>query len=206
MPGTIRFPPLSCGLAIAVALAGSAAAHRYEDRAEPGELGIRDLESLTVPPSSYVGAEACAPCHERAYYVWLGTEHARSFVPMLSRAALEIAREMGIEADTPARSGRCLGCHATAVDVAAEYREAGFHMGDGVACEKCHGPGAEHIRRVEAGEAGEANGLAIGMPEVPALCLDCHLDKPAHEKVARIGKFVFEERWPRIAHPEDPRR
>jgi hypothetical protein len=196
-----RLPLLSLptALAIVLALAGSTAGQMYEDRAEPSELGIREIGELTIPSSSYVGAEACQPCHERAYYVWLGTEHARSFVPMLSEAAMEIAKEMGAKADSPAKSGVCLGCHATAVDVPAAYREPGFHMGDGVACEKCHGPGADHIAAMEDGRSDDA---AIVMPAVPDVCLRCHLDKPAHEKVARIPKFVFEERWPRIAHPE----
>jgi hypothetical protein len=176
-----------------------AGARVHEDRRDPAELGIGDLDSLVVPPAAYVGNDACRVCHAAAYETWLGTRHARTFVWLESRLARRIAEEAGIEAETPRQSAFCLECHATAANVAAEWREPGFRMGEGVACEKCHGPGGLHVAAMEAGEADE---VSLILPDEER-CLDCHAAKPSHAEVPTNGTFEFAARWKEIAHPED---
>jgi hypothetical protein len=176
-----------------------AAAQVHEDRLDPADLGIVGLERLREPPAAYVGNLVCAECHAEAYRTWLGTRHARTYVWLESRRAMRIAEAAGVEAESPRRAAFCLGCHATAADVAAEWREPGFRMGEGVACEKCHGPGGAHA---EAMAAGEPDPFPLRRPTEQD-CLVCHAAKPSHAEVPTNGTFEFAPRWKEIAHPED---
>jgi hypothetical protein len=176
-----------------------AAGQIHEDRMDPEELGIGDLDSLFLPPHRYVGNPICRTCHAEAYRVWLGTKHARTFVWMYSEMATMMAEEAGIEAESPAKSAFCLGCHATAADVPAAGRGPEFRMGEGVSCEKCHGPGEAHV---QAMEKGMEESVPLNIP-TEQQCLNCHRFKPSHTKIPGNGQFSFAERWKKIAHPED---
>jgi hypothetical protein len=206
-------------LACLVALTATSVAHGqvYEDRMEPVELGIGDLDSLTIPESTYVGNDTCRACHEDAYRLWLGTRHARAFVPLRSRTAVAMGQRDTVSTDSPAGSGRCLSCHATGHDVPAAYRDHAFRIGEGVACEKCHGPGGAHVGAMDSriGRAIAAVGLGLrrtirtlmaGGDGVEALkgawepsCARCHDPVPSHEMLGS-KPFVFAKAWKTIAH------
>lgn len=188
---------LGVGLALSPVLA-----QYYEDAMEPEEIGIKDIGELRIPGAVYVGNDVCRQCHEAAYQKWLGTAHSRAFVPMRSMMAMEMGKEQGVTACCPAKSGKCLKCHATAHDVPAAHRGPGFRMGEGVACEKCHGPGGDHVRAMEDPQSG-ANKTLEGPGE--ATCWTCHQPKPSH---AKLGKkpFNYAAYWPKIAHPRSAER
>jgi hypothetical protein len=86
----------------------------------------------------------------------------------------------------------CLGCHASGLNVVAGSlnRYAKVPYAEGVSCERCHGPGSEHIARVRSGAA--RNGLAIVNPAKlsgearDSVCWQCHLNGEA--RVFRNGK------------------
>ncbi|MEW6749600.1 MAG: multiheme c-type cytochrome [Candidatus Latescibacterota bacterium] len=188
-------------------LAGDGARAQYrEDTMEPYELEIRDIDSLRTPRTEYVGNDVCRQCHEAAYQKWLGTAHARAFVPMQSQMAATMGQEQRITASAPYQSGKCLTCHATGHDVPADWRGPGFRMGEGVTCEKCHGPGGDHVRYREgglgAGTQGAAVDSAAGAMIRPAAqwCLECHKPKESHAKVKR-PHLGHEQAWARILHP-----
>ena len=73
---------------------------------------------------------------------------------------------------------RCLECHTTSVHVALE-RSGPAAADRGIGCERCHGPGANHLEAI----AGRFADLAIGRPrgasaeQVMALCAACHSPK-----------------------------
>lgn len=184
-------------LALGLLPTAQAAAQYYEDAVEPAELGIGDLGPLRTPSAVYVGNDVCRQCHEAAYQKWLGTYHARTFVPLRSMMAAEVAKAERITASEPALSGKCLGCHATAHDVPAAFRGPGFRLGEGVSCERCHGPGGEHVRAYEDPESG-ANGTMEGPSETT--CRTCHKPKPSHEKLGR-KPFDYSGARAKIAHP-----
>jgi hypothetical protein len=167
----------------------------FEETMEPDELGIGDIDSLVVPPSGYVGNAACMTCHQSAYDRWIGTKHARAFVELRSRLSMMMAREAGVTAGSPARSGKCLACHATAHDVPAAFRGPEFRMGEGVTCEKCHGPGQRHLEAVAAGDKT----ASIELPG-QAVCMACHRLPSWHKGEKGSEPFYFTERWKRIAH------
>jgi hypothetical protein len=179
---------------------GSATGQIYEDRMDPAELGIGDIDSLTIPKAPYVGNEICKTCHASAFRNWLGTRHAQAFIPMRSMRGMMMAEQAGISVCCPDKSGMCMRCHATAHDVPAEYREETFRMGEGVSCEKCHGPGGEHMRAM-SGDDPSADAAMISPTEED--CLVCHRPKPSHEMLNKASWKSFAEAWKHIAHTKD---
>ena len=52
-------------------------------------------------------------------------------------------REIGLE---------CIACHTGHVELEENTKNRYKFISEGIDCEKCHGPGAEHIRRIEDGQ------------------------------------------------------
>ena len=90
----------------------------------------------------------------------------------------------------PAMPG-CLNCHASFLKVIPKtqnrYGNPPFAEG-GIACERCHGSGEAHIRKMKAGDV--AGGLAIVNPAKLApdrrdsICSQCHLSGEVRENRA----------------------
>ncbi len=157
-------------------------------------------ETIPVPPPpyKYVGNMVCAGCHMKQYKAWLGTKHARTWVMLQRNVASEIGRNLGIKASNPQRSGICLQCHATAANYPDEFRADGFHIEEGVQCERCHGPGGYHASAgiMKDKEKAKSLGLRKATKED---CLVCHKSKPSHAVLGR-PPFDFETFWSRIKH------
>jgi hypothetical protein len=163
------------------------------------------------PKHKYIGVGKCAKlCHKTAKQgnqlaVWEKSKHAEAYKTLLTDAANETAKKLGI--DAPEKSPKCLKCHATAYDVAAERRADGFSVEDGVQCESCHGPGDDYkVKEVMKEKAKALSlGLVIGDEKT---CLGCHNDTSPSWKADRyttkdgrkVG-FDYEQMWPKIAHP-----
>ncbi|HVV87104.1 MAG TPA: multiheme c-type cytochrome [Kofleriaceae bacterium] len=97
--------------------------------------------AAAIPPvpvpkgtATYVGAEACADCHQEAYDFWKKTRHARAW---------ETIEKVDKQFDYD-----CTSCHVTgwAQPGGASMKEvaAGPLLHD-VQCETCHGPGSIHV-------------------------------------------------------------
>jgi hypothetical protein len=196
-------------------------AQMQEDRMEPAELGIRDIDSLRVPSASYVGVDTCKTCHASAYRAWLGTGHARSTVGLYSDMAMMVAMKEELKHRDTMRSGRCLSCHGVAHDVSSAFRESGLRMAEGVTCEACHGPQSAHVERVSrpVGRALasvrtaalkavrsirlELGGKAAVESYSEDRCMGCHKPGPSHEVDGMAALFSFESRWKQILHGSD---
>lgn len=196
---------------------GNAFGQIYEDRMAPVELGIRDIDSLLAPMTRYVGNDTCLACHPDTYRRWLGSKHARASVALQSQMAVEIGKAAGITAAEPALSGTCLACHATAHNVPADFREPGFRMGEGVTCEKCHGPGKAHLAAMDSrfqrswlvaklllvraarNMLQETGWAAERRQAMETACLVCHKVKDSH-KMSESQRFSFLSAWREIAH------
>ena len=186
-------------------LVSQAVAQYDEDTLEPEEIGIRDIEVIVVPRTGYVGNETCASCHASAYDQWLGTPHSRTAVAMRSMMAMMMAEKVEVTACCPGKSGICMACHGTAHDVPAAYRGPGVRMGEGVTCEKCHGPGQEHSELAMAQKEArrwDVEALKKAVDE-PRACLSCHREKKSHEALER-PPFDEAAAARRIAHPSPP--
>ena len=193
------------GALLAALLASPLAAQYDEDAREPRDLGIRDLETIAVPRTGYVGNDSCAVCHPSAYERWLGAKHSRTAVALYSMMAMTIAQKELATAAMPTLSGLCLQCHGTAHDVPAAYRGPGVRMAEGVTCEKCHGPGQEHGALARAQKARGVWDLAAlkATLDEPRPCLTCHREKKSHEALHR-PPFDEVAGRPRVAHPSPP--
>jgi hypothetical protein len=79
----------------------------------------------------------------------------------------------------------CLGCHASGIQqipgTQNAYESPPFREG-GVACERCHGPGSEHI----ATGKPMINPAKLGAAERDSICGQCHLS--GEIRVAKTGK------------------
>ncbi|MFC1573047.1 multiheme c-type cytochrome [Candidatus Eisenbacteria bacterium] len=150
----------------------------FEERLEPEEIGIKDIEELVIPTVTYVGNGACETCHPAAYRKWLETKHCRAVVSLRSGMAEKIGALTGITSCCPPKSGKCMKCHGTAHNVPAAFRADQFRMGEGVSCEKCHGPGEAHVKSAEGGDAP----AEMRRPPLED-CTVCHGSKPWHDMI-----------------------
>ncbi|MDE3167048.1 MAG: hypothetical protein KGN36_14680 [Acidobacteriota bacterium] len=97
----------------------------------------------------------------------------------------------GYEKDTWVRLNRavepgCLGCHASRVrpihGTQNRYGDPPF-LDDGVSCERCHGPGSEHVRDPAA--ARMVNPAKVDAERRDSVCSQCHLT--GEVRVSRAG-------------------
>ena len=96
----------------------------------------------------------------------------------------------GYEADRVSRWSRpiafdCLNCHSSQVRLAAgfsnRYVEPPFAQ-PGVGCERCHGPGSEHVE----GRGKMVNPAKLDAARRDSVCAQCHMSGEARE--TRAGK------------------
>jgi hypothetical protein len=163
-------------------------AHREQVKAD-GILEKMARELPTPNGAAYVGSETCRACHPTAYDAWAKTRHFQAWDTLVTA-----------EAD-PKRYGwpvthypDCVGCHVVG------YREqTGFVSADetpqlaGVGCERCHGPGSDHIQN----PAGKPMGMHGGTP-ASVLCIQCHDFEQSPE-------FVYAAKWALIEHGREPK-
>lgn len=90
----------------------------------------------------------------------------------------------------------CISCHSgrpqPVSDTNGRYNEPPFFQ-LAIGCENCHGPGAEHIRRMDAmktskfgGDAAIVNPVDLPMQLANQICMSCH--ELGDERVYRQGK------------------
>ncbi len=100
------------------------------------------------------------------------------------------AASPGYEADRQSHWNRavepsCLFCHASETrwreGTQNQYRDPPFAE-NGVACERCHGPGSLHVE----GKAKMVNPAKLAPPQRDSVCAQCHLSGEA--RILRAGK------------------
>lgn len=158
-----------------------------DDPTNPFEK-MRSVELIDVL-SGFTGMGFCTPCHQLYGHELQATGH--SF-------AWNILDEENL------LNSECLQCHTTGygypTGMEDPFRDS--HL-QGVQCESCHGPGAEHVREqyIIAKELDPSSMIPfsdpIGLPftlEVPEVtCLTCHTEEWSPD-------FDFETYYPRILH------
>jgi predicted CXXCH cytochrome family protein len=181
----------------------------FTDRAANFSYRVsRDGAGLVL---DFEGKAGAAPIRERRrldYFVGSGAE-ARSYLTSVDGFLYEApaAYYSGPgKWDLPPGYGRypypyltraivpgCLGCHASGVQPIAGtqngYASPPFLEG-GVACERCHGPGAAHVAKMKRGE--RRGGMSIVNPAAldgerrDSICSQCHL--AGEVRVERAGR------------------
>jgi YVTN family beta-propeller protein len=152
----------------------------------------------------YVGARACAACHEgpgmgNQHSRWLLSRHAGAYASLSTPEAREMARISGIPGE-PEETPICLGCHATGAAAEEWEKDPGFRIEDGVQCEKCHGPGSEYMAEEVMRDREAAMRAGLRMP-ARRDCEKCHYVKGSHVAVHERPQLDLDEALRRIAHP-----
>jgi YVTN family beta-propeller protein len=162
----------------------------------------------------YVGAKVCATCHDgenmgHQATLWVYSRHAHAFASLATPEARAIAAISGVPIE-PNRSPLCLGCHATGAEAEGWERDETFSVRDGVQCEKCHGPGSEHVDSWSAPNDPKAGPKIRLTSPVGADCMKCHKDKPSHTRSLKqpghrpdrqVTPFQLAEAMRELAHP-----
>jgi len=184
----------------------------YQSRLHSEKIAGNAPEMEHPSGATYVGAEACAECHPKAYEKWVSTRsssggHAYAFEslkgPRKGHADHGISRIYDTE---------CLVCHVTGWHpqeiiryksgfINEEYarndeqREM-FQLLRGVQCENCHGPASRHIELVgeENFEAARKEVHVSLKVAKEKLCYECHDDDNSPH-------FDFDTYWEQIEHP-----
>ncbi|TNE91522.1 MAG: hypothetical protein EP330_05045, partial [Deltaproteobacteria bacterium] len=125
---------------------------------------------LAFAQGKNVGADACKECHAEEHASWSASPHA-SAMDALAQAypSKELAE------GEAAGKAECVQCHATAKTSGPPPKEVeNFHVGEGVSCESCHGPGETHV--AEGGGKDNIEGLGEDCPVcvIEAVCTSCH--------------------------------
>ena len=89
----------------------------------------------------------------------------------------------------------CLECHASRTQAVEgtqnRYAEPPF-LQDGIACERCHGPGEQHVRvmtgRAPTGRTEIINPVKLDARRRDSICEQCHLTGEA--RIARLGRSL----------------
>ena len=146
----------------------------------------------------YVGARACAQCHEghaagNQYSKWLLSAHAKAWATLATPEAKVMARLSGLP-DDPEKAPLCLGCHATAAETEAWERDPTFRLEDGVQCEKCHGPGSEYMAEDVMRDPEKARRAGLRR-FTKRDCEVCHYVKGSHAAVHRRPPLDVDAAW-----------
>lgn len=124
--------------------------------------------------AKYVGAQACAQCHQKEYETWSQGPHAH---------ALDSLKAKSAQYDP-----KCLVCHVSDYQAVDGYvsEEATPKMTP-INCELCHGRGSVHVEM-----KGTGADAALVNPDPPR-CIICHdyINDP---------EFDYATDWPKIQH------
>jgi Flp pilus assembly protein TadD len=124
-----------------------------------------------------------------------------TWYPQKQTWALSPGYEQGNQHFARSITAECLFCHSNHADRVADtqnhYRAPIFH-GHAIGCERCHGPGQEHVERRRRQEPVDEVDYTIVNPRrlEPALreavCEQCHLQ--GHYRILRRGRDDFDFR------------
>lgn len=160
------------------------------------------------------GHSSCKVCHNKSaegeqWNKWSKEKHALAFKTLETDEANAIAKEQGLTVPA-AEAPECLRCHVTAYEKGKEL-PAKIKMADGVQCESCHGPSADHVADAKKAllKKDESIDLSAGRtPPGAEVCEVCHNpesptwdpERFTREDGTKAG-FDFEAAWKMIAHP-----
>jgi len=191
------------GLSLLLLFVLGASAARQGDPAEPPARAKVQATAASKAKRFYVGVASCRKCHDdpkgrNQFNVWYLLPHAKGYATLAMRESTPIAKLSGINIDV-LTSPICLGCHSTASDAENWERDKGFHLEDGVQCERCHGPGSEYSDPAIMADREAAVRAGLRIPDKD-YCMNCHEEKGSHQSVLKVKPYVFETAIETISH------
>lgn len=162
--------------------------HR-DDVKQQGILAKMARQHPTPGGAAYVGSETCRACHPTAFAAWEKSRHFQAWDTLVKA-----------EAD-PKRYGwpvthypDCVSCHVVGFGQQTGFvtHEETPHLA-GVGCERCHGPGSDHIT------TGGKKKMGIHAGTEPSrLCTQCH-------DFEQSPDFLYTTKWAVIQHGLEPK-
>jgi hypothetical protein len=127
-----------------------------------------------LPSSAFIGAEACAGCHQSSYEVWKKSKHAVAMAVLVEKSRHEDAT--------------CVECHVLGFTAKGGYvnQDKSPHFSN-VQCENCHGPRRDHV--LDPGN----NKKSKNAMNPKSSCAECHT--PPHSPGFDQNKY-----WDLIKH------
>jgi hypothetical protein len=138
--------------------------------------------------AAYVGSETCRTCHPSAFAAFEKSRHFHAWQTLVDA-----------ERD-PKRYGwpvtaypDCVSCHVVGFAEVTGFRsfDETPHLA-GVGCERCHGPGSDHLLAPEKHRLGIRGGIRPS-----ELCVQCH-------DFEQSPTFLYGDKWPLIQHGREP--
>lgn len=127
----------------------------YLSNPKPKPIEMRVMDPMAM--KGHVGSEICIGCHRSLHPDAVDGWHKSKMSTTYERIR-----------DEPVKDN-CLPCHTTGFNPAT-----GHYSEEGVGCEACHGPGAEPVKSVLAGNV-QAHKDAIRLdPDSTLVCVRCH--------------------------------
>jgi predicted CXXCH cytochrome family protein len=146
----------------------------------------------------------------RIDYVMGSGNHARSYLHRTERGMLielplgwypdkggEWGMVPGSDTEYPRTrrfvSYKCMFCHNGYPNIPAANQESGSEpvfigeLPEGIDCQRCHGPGGEHVRT--AGRAGIVNPARLSFDRRLEVCMQCHLETTSGRIPALLQRF-----------------
>jgi hypothetical protein len=135
---------------------------------------------VSGPAPRYAGAQTCAECHGNVHDTEMNTAHAQAFLALQQ-----------IHQDT---NSTCLPCHSVGYGLPTGFTDATHTLQlEGVQCENCHGPAANHA-------ANPGDPTVVPRVELAAqVCGGCHSAQFAPLSVAGLHPSFFED-WNASPH------
>jgi YVTN family beta-propeller protein len=157
----------------------------------------RMVEERSSGKFKFVGAMACAACHQQAkmgyqFSQWRQSGHAQAYAVLATERGYKLAGDAGVKSD-PQQSPQCLECHTTSYGCEAKSFGESFRRFDGVQCEACHGAGSDYsAEAVMLDKAGARKAGLLAVSE--KTCLPCH--QKAHGRTFNYKAAVRQIRHP----------
>jgi hypothetical protein len=162
---------------------------RHREEVKANEVLDKMARQLPTPNgAAYVGNNGCKGCHPTAFAAWEKSKHFHAW-DTLRKAEKDPTRYGWPVTAYP----DCVGCH-----VVGFREQTGFlSYADtpnlaGVGCERCHGPGSDHVMAPAKNKLGLHGGVAGSM-----LCIQCH-------DFEQSPTFLYGEKWQVIQHGREP--
>ncbi len=177
---------------------------RYQEQLK--SLGFKDLGSNPMNHPSgnkFVGSEACAECHSKAYEVWKNSPHFNATTDLVKPGErTTIPRHFDPE---------CVSCHTTGwhpqefLPYVSGYESLErTPMMTGSGCENCHGPGSKHVAAensdIEVSDEERLKIIAemrLPLAKAHDKCIQCH-DIDNSPDFHHEG--AFEKYWEQVKH------
>jgi hypothetical protein len=168
---------------------------------------IRTGAIFYISEHSYVGVQACRPCHSTTvrgnqHEIWSRSKHALAYLDLAGEKAKSYAKAHTMQ--NPQADSQCVMCHSTGFGTDRSLFQASFRFEDGVQCEACHGPGSDYGKFSVMKDRSKFIGQG-GIIDSESMCLKCHVADVSDKKLPKCPfqtrNFVFKAEFEKIKHP-----